>query len=234
VSNVPLSSQLPGVSPSSTGLPSTTDTIYDLSTPSLADLLSTRPSTDFLSSGPTAVGPGTENPEAFFTAALGSSEEKKRVKRVKLLVSVVRGFSKTEGLSNGLYKRLSGWPRIFRPKPEVGFEDGSVPETAFEAKVARRLHRLKQARQDIPKGGWEASRLWLVLLAHEVEYISQSEYIDLYTSRGVNPMSAAIKMAKKYLDTAGNDHRRGRNIVQVMKEGGPASLLLGEDTPSST
>jgi hypothetical protein len=47
-------------------------------------------------------------------------------------------------------------------------------------------------------------------------------------------MSAAIKIAKKYLDTAGNNHKRSRNIVQVIKERGPASLLLGEDTPSST
>ena len=229
VSSVPLSSQPPSVSPSSTALPSA-DTIYDSSTPLPADLPSTRSPTDFLSSGQSAVDPGTESPEAFFAGALGSSEEDEKVKQ---LASVVRGFPTAEGFSDGLCKRLSGWSCFFRSKPEVGFEDGSIPETEFEVGVAHRLRQLKHARHKIRRKNWEDTRLWLVFLAHEVEYISQWEHINLYTSTGVDAMSAAIKMATKYLDTASGDNKRGRNIVQVMKEGGPASLLEDGGLPQS-
>ncbi|CAG8982691.1 hypothetical protein HYALB_00000972 [Hymenoscyphus albidus] len=223
VSNVLPGSQLLSVS---AGLPSATDTTYGLlgqiHHPSIIA------STDFLSSSQINIEPRTESPEAFFIAALGSSEEK----RVKRLVSVVRGFSKADEFSVGLHQNLSGWLYIFKSEPEVGFEDGSAPETAFEAGVAQRLRQLKQARCKM-KEKWADTRLWLVFLAHEVEYISQWEHISLYTSRGVDSMSAAIKMATKYLDKANGDYKRGRNIIQVMKEGGPASLLESGCFPQS-
>jgi hypothetical protein len=226
---MPLGPQPPNFSPSPTALPSNTDTIYDSSTYLSADFLSARSPIDFLSSGQSTVNRGTESPEAFFTAALGSSEEK----RVERLVKVVGGFSKGEGFSDGLYKRLSGWSHIFWSKQEVGFDDGSIPETAFEAGVAHRLRQLKQVRHKIRKKDWGDTRLWLVFVAHEVEYISQWEHIYLYTSRGVDSMSAAIKMATKYLDTASGDYKRGRNIVQVMKKGGPAWVLEDGGLPQS-
>ena len=104
-SGLPLRRLVPPRVSSSTGLPSTIDSIYDLSTPLLPDLLSTRPLSDFLLLGQSTVGPGIESPEAFFTAVLRRSEEdgvkqrskKERVKgRVKLLVDVVEGFSKAK------------------------------------------------------------------------------------------------------------------------------------------
>jgi hypothetical protein len=227
VSSVPLGSQLPTVSPPSTGLPSITNTTYDLSRPSLADLPPTRPLTNFLPSSQSTVGAETESLKEFFTAVLGSPDEK----RVQRLVRVVQGFCKAKELPDGLYERLwPEWSRIFRSPPEVGFEAGSK----FETEVAYRLRRLMQARQNIRKGDWEVSRLWLVFLAHEVEHISRWESIDLYTSRGIDPMSAAIKIAKKYFDTADVNYKRSRNIVQLLKEGGPASLLEDGDTPPST
>ena len=179
-----------------TALPSTIDTTYD-------------------SSAPLSVDP--ESPEAIFTALLGSSQ----IKRVERLSSVVRGFSK--GFSDGFDERLSAWHNFWSER-EVGYEGGSIPGT-FELEVSRRLHRLKQARYRIRNRDWVARRLWLIFLVHEVEYISQWEHIELYTSRGVDPMSAALKMATKYLYTAKGDYKRGKNIVRVMKEGGPASVL---------
>ena len=68
-----------------TGLPLTTDALYDLlMMPVLVDPLSTRPLMDLLLLSQTAVSPGTESSEAFFMAVLGSSEEG----RVKWLVSI--------------------------------------------------------------------------------------------------------------------------------------------------
>ena len=205
-SSVAPGSQPPSVS-RSTALPSTTTNAI------LAAGLPATSSTDLLSSGQN--DPGTESLEAYFTAALLKPE-----KRVKQIVSVVQGYSKSRGFSDGFYNRLSRWSLIFPSNLEV-----DLPETPFETKVAHRLHRLRQARQNIKNKDWGDTRLWLILLAHEVEYISKWEYIDLFTSRGIDPMAAATKMATKYLDTAGGDYKRARNIVQVMKEGGPASLL---------
>ena len=226
VSTVSQGSQPSSVSPSLTTLPLTTDAIYDSLTPLLADLPPSRPSTtDFRSSGQSTV----DGPEAYFTAVLGSSEEK----RAQRLISVARGFSEAERFSDGLFKRLSGWSRIFLSKREAGFEDGSLPETEFEAEVAHRLRQLEQARHKIRRKDWGDTRLWLVCLAHEIEHISQWECINLYTSRGVDPMSAAVKMATKYLYTASGDYKRSRNVVQIMKEGGPASLLEDGGLPQS-
>jgi hypothetical protein len=233
VSNMPLGSHLPGVSPPSNTLASATDTILSANLPSIR-------STGLLSLGQSTVDPGTKSPKVFFTAALGSSEKKRakertkeRVKeRVERLVSVVQGFSTAKGFTDGLYKHLDRWSCIFQSKPEVGFEDGPIP-AGFEAEVAHRLRRLEQARHKIKKKNWGDTRLWLVCLAHEVEYISQWEDIDLYTSKGVNRMSAAITMAEKYLSTTSGDNKRGRNIVQVMRVGGPASLLEDGGMPQS-
>jgi hypothetical protein len=196
--------------------------LYDLwMTPALVDPSSTRPSTNLLLLSPNAVGPGTESPEAFFTTALGSSEEKEQVKR---LLGIAQTPSKP---SDGLYKRFwSGRSRIFQSELGVSYEAGPIPKTAFEAEVADRLRRLKQARQNIGRKDWEADRFWLVFLAHEVEYISQSVHIDPYTSQGVNSSSAARKMVERYLDTVGDDYKRCSKVVQVLKEGGPASLLV--------
>ncbi|KAH6667754.1 hypothetical protein B0J14DRAFT_567124 [Halenospora varia] len=219
VPSVPLGSRPPRVS---TGLPSTIDPIYDLSTPSLPDPPSTRPSSDFLPSGQSTVRPRIESPRAFFTAALGRSKEK----RVKRLVGVVEGFSKAKELPDGSHKPFcSGWPRI--SGSEVGSEAESTPKT-FEAEVADRLCRLKQIRQNIRRGDWEASRLWLICLAHEVEHISKWEGIDTYTNRGVDRVSAATKIVEKHLGPVKDDLKKSRNIFQVMKEGGPAAMLVDD------
>jgi hypothetical protein len=153
---------------------------------------------------------------------------------VKQLASVVRGFPTAKRFSDELPKRLSRWSYFFRSKPERGgSKDGSIPETEFEVGVAHRLRQLKHARHEIRRKNWGDTRLWLVFLAHEVEYISKWEHINLYTSIRVDAMSAAIKMATKYLDTASGDNKRGRNIVQVIKEGGLASLLEDGGLPQS-
>ncbi|KAH6714039.1 hypothetical protein BKA61DRAFT_674650 [Leptodontidium sp. MPI-SDFR-AT-0119] len=203
---------------SRTALPSIADTICNSSTPLAAGLPSIRSSTDHLSSGQSIVDPVTEGLEAFFAAALGSSKKMK----VEQLVGVVRGYS--EGFSDGFNQRLSRWYN-FWPEPEAVLKGEPILEMVFEAGVACRLRRLGQARSKIEKKAWGATRLWLLFLAHEVEYISQWEHIYLWTSRGVDPMSAAIKMATNYLPTAKSDYQRARNIVQIMKEGGPASVL---------
>lgn len=67
-----------------------------------------------------------------------------------------------------------------------------------------------------------------------MEHISQWKDIQLYTSRGVDRVSAAMSVAEKYLETVKADYKRSRNIVQILKEGGPAALLQSGDTPSST
>ncbi|KAF4637521.1 hypothetical protein G7Y89_g549 [Cudoniella acicularis] len=226
VSSVPLGSHLPRVSPSSTSLPSTADNIYDLSTPSSSHPQSTQPSSDFLQSSQNTIGPIAESPEAVFTAKLGSSNER----RVKRLVKVVQGFSKAKELSNGLDRSFwSRWPRIFGPEPEVGCEAESTPKT-FEARLADRLCRLKQIRQQIRKSDWEASRLWLLCLAHEVEHISQWKGIDAYTSTGVSRVSAAIEIIEKHLGvvTENDDIKKSRNVSQIFEVGGPAALLLDD------
>ncbi|KAH6714034.1 hypothetical protein BKA61DRAFT_656573 [Leptodontidium sp. MPI-SDFR-AT-0119] len=175
------------------------------------------------------VGAGRDSPEAFFTAVLTNSEERqeKRANRVKRLARVVRNFSRAEAF-DGLCINSSRWSDIFLSKSEASFEAGSRPETTFEIEVANRLHRLKQSGQKIRKGDWQARRIWLICVAHELECISQWEDIDRYTSRGVDKMSAAIRIAKKYLGTAGGDRKKGRSIIQVMEEGGPAAVLLDD------
>ena len=222
VSRVPPDSQ-PCSAP--TGLPSTTCILYDSSTaPALVDLPLSRPLTDYpLSSQSTR----TENPETYFTAVFGRGEEK----RVKRLVRVVEGFSKAKELSDESYKNFgTRWTQIFKSESEAG----SISKVGFEAEVANRLCQLKQARQNIGGKDWEAGRAWLISLAHEVEHISQWKDIQLYTSRGVDRVSAAMSVAEKYLETVKADYKRSRNIVQILKEGGPAALLQSGDTPSST
>jgi hypothetical protein len=151
-----LGSQLPRVSPL-TGLPLTIDTIYDLSTPSLLNPLSTRPSSDFFLLGQSTVSPRIESPEAFFTAALGRFEEERvkrrfkeeRVKeRVKLLVGVVEGFFKVKERPDGSF--WSRWPPIFGSKLELGSKAESISKT-FEARYTDKLRRLKQIRHGIQK-----------------------------------------------------------------------------------
>lgn len=219
VPSVPLGSQPPRVSPSSTGLPPTVDTIYDLSAPSLLDPPSGRPSSGFLPLDRSTVGPEVESPEAFFTSVLGESKEK----RVKRLVGIVEGFSKAKELPDKLDKSFwSRWPLIFGPEPEVGSE-------AIQAGYTDRLRRLKQTRQSIRKGEWEAHRLWLICVAHEVEHISLWEGIDAHTSQGVNRLSAATKIVEEHLGEEGKEiPKRCRNIVHLMKEGGPAAVLLDD------
>lgn len=212
------------VLPSLTSLPSTINNIYDLSTPSLAYPQSTQRVPHPPQSSQNTIGPVAESPEEFFTAQLGSSNER----RVQRLVEVVQGFSKTKELSNRLDKSFwSQWPRIFRPEPEVGCEAESIPKV-FEARLADRLCRLKQIRQKQRKSDWEASRLWLLCLAHEVEHISQWVGIDAYTFRGVRRVSAAISIIKSHLgDVIKNeDIGKSRNVFRIFKVGGPAALLL--------
>lgn len=148
------------------------------------------------------------------------------------LTSIAQSLSKAGEPSDGLYK-LFWSERLCIFRPEVDFEAGPIPETNFEAEVACRLRRLKQARQNIEKADWEAGSLWLIFLAHEIEYISQSRYISYYTDQGVNSSSAARRIVEKYLHISGNDYKRCRNIIQVIKIGGPASLLIDPYTPRS-
>ena len=155
--------------------------------------------------------------------------------QVKRLVRTAQGFSEAKELSDEFYTGFwSKWPPIFSA-PEVGSDGSGFEAGSFEAGVGRRLRRLKQAHQNIQKKDWEAERLWLVCLAHEVEHISQWEGIEQYTSQGVDPISAAITMAEYSMGEVKDHHKRGRNIVQVMKEGGPAAMLLEDGgTPRST
>ena len=224
MSNVPLDSQPPRVSPSSTGLPLTADAIYNLSTPPFLDPSSARPSSDFLPSGQNTVGPGIESPTAFFTAALGRLGEK----RLKRLVGVAEGFSKAKELPDGSHKPFcSGWPRISVSEPEVGSKAESTPKT-FEDEVANRLCRLKKIGKLIRKEDWEANRIWLICFAHEVEHISKSQGIDAHTTQGIDQMSAATKMVGMYLGSVKDNLKRSRKIFQLMKEGGPAAVLADD------
>ncbi len=266
VSSVPLSSQPPRVSPSSADLPSTTNTIHDLSTPPIADCPQTIPLSHFLPSGQITYGLGIESAEEFFTAALGKSEKrqlkgpvstaapesskKRQVKRlvrtaapkssenkqVKRLVHIARSFSKARELSDGSYAEFwSKFPPIFSV-PEVGSDNGDFPAESFEAGVGYRLRRLKKAREHIQKTDWQADRLWLLCLTHEVEHISMWNGIRRYTRLSVTKMSAALDMAELFMGGTVRDfYKRGRYIFQVMKEGGPAAMLLEDgDTPRST
>lgn len=104
----------------------------------------------------------------------------------------------------------------------------------FIYSVASRLARLKTAHDKLERDDWQANRIWLLCLAHEVEYIAQWNHIYLLTSRGIGAMSAAKRLAKEYIDTVDRDLKRGKNIVRILMEEGPTSLLLDGDTPSST
>lgn len=263
---MPLGSQPPRVSPSSADLPSTTDTIHDLSTPPIVDRPPTIPSSHFLPSGQITHGLGIESAEEFFTAALGKSK-KRQVKRpvrtaapessknnqvkrlvrtaapessenkeVKRLVHIARSFSKARELSDGSYAEFwSKFLPIFSV-PEVDSDNEGLPAEPFEAGLGRRLRRLKKAREPIQKTDWEADRLWLLCLTHEVEHISKWDGIKKYTHFGYNEMSAAMDMAEMFMGGTVRDFcKRGRYIFQIMKEGGPAAMLLEDgDTPRST
>jgi hypothetical protein len=217
---VPLGSQPPRVWPSSSGLPSSINTIHNLSTP-LSDPPPTRPSSDVLPLGQSTVGPRVESPKAFFTAALGRRSTESRVNR---LVDVVNGLSRAEVLPDGWHKHFhSEWRRTSGSEPEAGSE--ATPK-AFEAEAADRLYRLKQIRQNMRRDDWEASRLWLICLHHEVEHISKWEGIDVYTSKGVDRVSAAIKIVEQHLSSVKDDLKKRNNIFQVLQEGGPAAVLV--------
>lgn len=133
VSNMPLDSQPLGVSPSSTCPPLTVGAISNLRTRLLPNLPSTRSLSDFLLLSQSTVRPGRQSPAVFFTDALEIPEEK----HMKLLISVVRGFSKVNGLPNE-----PRWSHIFPPKPEVGSKAESTPQL-FHDKINGRLYRLK-------------------------------------------------------------------------------------------
>ncbi|KAH8591183.1 hypothetical protein B0O99DRAFT_690789 [Bisporella sp. PMI_857] len=214
-------SRPPCISRSSTGFPLVTNTVYDPLIPSPPDL----------SSGQATGDPGAENPHIFFTAKLGGSNEK----RVKRLVDVVQNFSNAEKLSGEsceLFARQ--WSRVFNSEPDAEYNAEFILETAFETKVASRLRRLKIARPKIRKRDEKGERLWLVYLAHEVEYISQHNDIDHYTAKGVGRMSVAKTIARRYLDSATSNYKRSQNFVELLKEGGPSSLIEDWDTTSST
>ena len=118
---------------------------------------------------------------------------------------------------------------------QLGCDDEIITATQFEIGVSYRLRRLKKTRDTIEKRKhdkreekkqWGDIRLWLVCLAHEVDYISQSEDIIPYAWKGINRKSAAIKMATKYPPTAARDYKRSSPFVQFMTDGGPASILV--------
>jgi len=166
------------------------------------------------------------------TAAPKSSENK----QVKRLVHIARSFSKARELSDGSYAEFwSKFPPIFSV-PEVGSDNGDFPAESFEAGVSRRLRRLKKAREHIQKKDWEADRLWLLCLTHEVEHISKWDGIKDYTRFGITEISAALNMAEMFIGKTVRDlFKRGRYIFHIMKEGGPAAMLLEDgDTPRST
>jgi hypothetical protein len=161
--------------------------------------------------------------------------KEERVKdRAKLLVGVAEGYSKE--CHDGLHKSFwSRWPPpIFGSVPEVGSEVESTTKT-FEAGYTDRLRRLKQIRQGIRKGDWEASRLWLICVAHELEHISKWEGIEAYIGRGVDRRSAAAKIVEEHLGKWGSDLlKRCGNIVHLMTEGGPAAVLFDNGGRPST
>jgi hypothetical protein len=165
--------------------------------------------------------------EQWFKTALGTSAKPERVTR---LAGIAHGFPCDDRSCEQL---RSAWSRIFPPGQKVEAETGSIPAAKFEATVAYRLRRLSRARQNLQKHDWIARRMWQILLAHELESISLSEHIHGYTGHGVDPNSAAQKIARKYLETAKADFKCSANIVQVIKEGGPASLLAFCRTPPS-
>lgn len=109
---------------------------------------------------------------------------------------------------------------------------GSNPQSTLqisEAEVFKKLDRLKQIRQNIPKGDWEARRLWLLCIQLEIEHLSKWEGIDAYTTRGVDRLSAAVKIVEKQIGPVKDSLKRSRNIFQVMKEGGPAAVFIDDD-----
>jgi hypothetical protein len=58
---------------------------------------------------------------------------------VKLLVSVVEGFSKVKECPDRLHESFwSRWPSIFGPEPELGSEAESISKT-FETRYTDRL-----------------------------------------------------------------------------------------------
>ena len=166
----------------------------------------------------------TTSPKEFFTAALGESKEK----RVEQLTTIAERISTAEYPSDVVdtlcSRQLSSLlDQNARP----------APESDFRTRTAQRLSRLNGLRKDIKRKDRVAQRLWLVLLAHEIQYISQSDEIQDYTDKGVNSIAAAKRIAEKELDITSNDYKKRRNILKIMSEGGPASLLLDRDAPSS-
>lgn len=187
-------------------------------------------STGFPSTANTTYDSDPPSTEEYFKT-LGDFTEK----RLKLLVGVVQGFSEARGLTDGFYRHFwSGRQYLFR-FPEVA-SDGSLLETLLETGVPYRLRRLKQIRQNIQKGDREANRLWFICLAHEVEHISKWGGIGGYTRKGVDRVSAAIEIVECYLgDLSKNlDIKKSRNILQIMKEGGPAAVLFDDGGQSPT
>lgn len=198
---------------------------------------STPGSYDIPLTGYSDVGPGAENPAAFFNTVLGSSADKKRVGR---LVHIVHGFCRSGGISDESTTRfMDAWSRIFLSGTAVTTDvvEGSIPiPSSWDASIGQRLRRLRRARQNVggEKRNWEYRRLWQLLLAHEVEHISQSEHVKLYTARGVGALTVALKMAEAYLESVHEDYKKALVMVQVMAEGGPASLLQDGNAPPST
>lgn len=148
------------------------------------------------------------------------------------LARITHAFSQSEGISDALYLEFSSaWFRIFPPGTEAVIEQ-STPRL-WDASISYRLHRLRQADQNIRRGDWVARRLWQILLSHEVEYISHLQYAEDRASKGVSALSVTLTQAMEYLPNVHNNYKKSSYIVRIITEQGPASVLQNGNIPSS-
>jgi len=146
------------------------------------------------------------------------------------LLNQLQEFDESE---NDSVARLSNfWSRekrknIFDTISEISVEDLSQKETA-EVDSSKRLRRLEQARNCINEAGtdWETKRILLIFLAHELDYISKSDFIE--TSRGMSKVAASKIFIRRNITVSDVDWKRCRNVQQILQIGGPASLLIND------
>lgn len=168
--------------------------------------------------------------ENFFAAATGQHQKG----RLDRLVDAAKRFPDIETITNrALEEFLYEWSSAFDYR---GVSQTTVD--TFANKVAYRLQGLNRLQQNLERRDEKnqvARRLILILLAHEIEHISQSESIQLFTSYGITGVSAAKDMVKQHLmrHNLDDDYKRSRNVVQLMRQGGPASLLHAGRVTSS-
>ena len=201
-------------------LASNTASIYQQPSP---PSLSTPPSTTHAKTSDAVLSSDKRSPRTFFRAAIGQNKEK----QVERLVRAVQSFATAVDRPSSFYENF--WSVYLPTNPAM--EPTSDPsrkdlKEVSADEVRNRLLRLKAVRQ-IAKHG-VAGRLCRIFFAHEVDYISQ--WNDLDTSgRGVGRLSAAMntvaRLSSVALKDVQYDLKKSRNIMQVLEEGGPSSVV---------